>query len=150
MGFVEDEQKSYAEGMKAESASIEARRKKNKRIIFVLLPLVILGGAIVLFDYLQRINTDDIFTENKDTQRQIVEKWMRVGFIINLDVASGTCTFNEDRWGSYDEGEKIGITLMLGSYCAKMSGKEKSDLTLKGSLTDRILATLGSSGVELH
>jgi hypothetical protein len=116
----------------------------------VLLPLVILGGAVVLFDYLQRINTDDIFTADKEAQRQIVEKWMRVRFIINFDVASSTCTFNEDRWRTYDEGEKIGITLMLGSYCARTSGKEKSDLTIRGSLTGAILATLGSSGVELR
>ena len=80
MGFVEDEQKSYAEGMKAESVTIEAARKKNRRIIFVLLPLVILGGAIVIFDYMERVSTDDIFTEDKEAQQQIVEKWMRVGF----------------------------------------------------------------------
>jgi hypothetical protein len=150
MGFVEDEQKSYTEGMKAESASIEARRKKNKRLISVLLPLVILGGAMVIYDYLGRINTDDIFTEDKDAQRQIVEKWMRAGFIINFDVASCLCTFNEDRWRTYNEEEKIGITLMLGSYCAKTNGKEKSALTIRGSITGTTLATLGSFGVELR
>jgi hypothetical protein len=150
MGFVEDEQKSYTEGMKARSASIEQRRKKNKRLIFVLLPLVILGGAMVIYDYLGRINTDDIFTEDQDTKRQIVEKWKRVGFIIDFDVASSICTFNEDRWRTYNEEEKIGITLMLGSYCAKSNGKEKSELTINGSITGTTLATLGDSGVELR
>jgi len=150
MGFVEDEQKSFAEGMKAESTTIERRRKKNKKIIFILLPLVVIGGAIVLFDNLQKANSDDIFTEDRDAQRQIIEKWMRVGYIINFDFASRTCTFNEDRWHSYNEGERIGITLMLGSYCAKMNTSDKTDLTIRGSLTNVILATRGTSGVELH
>lgn len=116
----------------------------------MLLPLVILGGAIVMFDYMERLNTDDIFTEDKDTQRQIIEKWTRGGFIIEFNVASCTCTFNEDRWRTYEEEEKIGITLMLASYCANTSGKEKSDLTIRGSITGAILATLGDSGVELR
>ncbi len=151
MGFVEDEQKSFAEGMKAESASIGARRKKNKRILFVLLSFVLLGGALVIFDYFFRSNTDDIFTEDKNTQREIVEKWIREGSIKDIDVASGTCTFNEDRWRmTYNEEERIGITLMLGSYCAKTNGKEKSDLTIRGSISGAILATLGNSGVQLR
>ena len=149
MGFVEDEQKSQTEGMKAQSASIEEKRKKNRRLISVLLPLVILGGAIVIYDYLERINTDDIFTEDQETMRQIVEKWTRGGYIVSFDAAAGSCTFNEDRWRTYDEEEKIGITLMLGAYCAKASGKDSSDLTIRGSITGATPATLGDSGVEL-
>ena len=150
MGFVEDEQKSLVEGMKAKSAAIEQQRRKNKRIIAILLPLVILGGAFVIYDFVGRISTDDIFTEDQEAQRQIIEKWMNVGFILELDGAKSTCTFNEQRWPKYSEEEKIGITKMLGSYCARMNTSARPAVTIIGSNSAAILATLGDSGVELH
>lgn len=136
--------------MKAESANISKRENRTKRIIYILLVLVAIGGSAAVYDFVGRKSSDDIFTEDPQMKREIVQKWLRVGFLIDIDVASSKCHFNDDRWKQYDEGEKIGITLMLGSYCADGNGTGKKWVTITGSISGNVLATLGESGVELR
>lgn len=150
MGFAEDEEKMFTEGMKANSELILKRNRKNRKIVFVLL-LFVLGGAVfVIKGYLGSRNADDIYTNDPEVRRHIVESWIQVGFVIEYDTPSSTCVFNEERWNSYSEDDKKAVALLLDSYYANVQAAGHSGIRVKGSNTGAVLATSGESGVVLR
>jgi hypothetical protein len=150
MGFVEDEEKVFAEGMKANSEVISKRNRKNRKILFVLLLLVLGGGVFVINGYLGGRNADDLYTNDPGMKRHIVESWIEVGFVVSYDIPSSTCMFNEDRWNKYSQEDKKAVTLLLDSYYANVQAAGHSGITLTGTNTNAVLATSGPSGVVLR
>jgi hypothetical protein len=150
MGFVEDEEKMFAEGMKSNSEIILKRNRKKRKVLFVLLFLVLVAAVYVINGYHGSRAADDLTTDNPELKRQIVEGWLRVGFIMEYDIPSSTCTFNEVQWNKYSEEDKKAVTLLLESYYANVQVEGHSGITVKGSDTGAILATCGASGAVLH
>ena len=150
MGFVEDEEKAFAEGIRAEASISSNRRNKNKWILFVLIILAVGGASMVLYRFVGQTTTDDIFVGDPQAKRELVARWERVGFVSDFNVATSTCHFNDDRWAVYTEEEKRGVALILVWSFAERAGTGKTNLTIKGSLTEKILAIVGECGVELR
>ena len=150
MGFVEDEEKMFAEGMKAESKSIATRTRRNKKILIVLL-LIALGAVAIVFNgYRGGRKADDLFTNDPELKRHIVESWIHVGFVIGYDIPSSTCTFSDAQWNSYNDEEKKAVVLLLDSYYANVQVAGHSGITLKGLNNGDVLASSGPRGVVLR
>ena len=113
MGFVEDEEKMFAEGMKANSGIISKHNRKNRKIVFVLSLLVLGGAVLVISRFTGSRNADDLYTNDPEVRHHIVESWIQVGFILMYDIPSSTCTFNQNQWNKYSEENKKAVTLLL-------------------------------------
>ena len=150
MGFVEDEEKMFAERMRAESASIAKGSRRGRRFLWIVLSVVLVGAIFVLKDYFGSGQTDDIYTTDPEVRSQVVDKWTQEKYIISYDALNSTCVFNEVRWYEYSDEDKIAVTTLLDSYYAKTRGAGHSGITMIGSNTGGVIAVSGAGGVKLQ
>lgn len=150
MGFVEDEERMFADGMEAESKSVAKRNRRNKKIAIILLLLALGAAAFVINGYRGGRKADDLYTNDPELKRHIVQDWIHVGFVIAYDIPSSTCTFNDAQWNSYSDEEKKAVVVLLESYYANVQPAGHSGITLRGMNNGEVLASSGSGGVVLR
>ena len=150
MGFAEDERKKALEELKEKGAVQEQKKARNKKIIFVLGAVALVGLTAVGYDVFQRYTTEDFYSDEPETRQKLVEEWTANGFILRLEPAERVCEVDEARWSRYDEDTKRDITLTIALYCQDKAAGETLEVMIRSDGTKRDLAKLLDTDLEIY
>jgi hypothetical protein len=121
-------------------------RKQNKRLVRIIIGMVILGGAVVLIDSLMRDKGALVPIDFKD-QAGTVTNWKRIGFVKSINESTAEVVVDEAEWKEMLLGERHAVVMLLASYCAAENQKPDYRLTIKGNVSQKLLASVDDKRV---
>ena len=142
-----DWQEKQRDRILARAASTEVRiRKRNKKLLLIIIGVVFLGTAVVLMDNLTRAQGALVPIDFKD-QAGTVANWIRKGLVKSIDEPTAEVVVDEAEWEEMLVGERRAIVMLLASYCASKNQKMEYRLTIKGNVTQKLLASVDDKSV---
>ena len=131
----------------ARAASTEKSiRKRNKKLVRIIIGMVVLGGTVVLIDNLTRDKGALVPLDFKD-QAGTVTNWKRIGFVKSIDESTVEVVVDESEWKEMLVGERHAVVMLLASYCAAKNQKPDYRLTIKGNVSQKLLASVDDKRV---
>jgi hypothetical protein len=121
-------------------------RKRNKKLVRIIIGMVVLGGAVVLIDNLTRDKGALVPIDFKD-QAGTVANWKRIGFVKSIDESTAEVVVDETEWKEMLVGERHAVVMLLASYCAAKNQKPDYPLTIKGNVSQKLLASVDDKRV---
>jgi hypothetical protein len=121
-------------------------RKQNKRLVRIIIGMVILGGAVVLIDSLMRDKGALVPIDFKD-QAGTVTNWKRIGFVKSINESTAEVVVDEAEWKEMLLGERHAVVMLLASSCAAENQKPDYRLTIKGNVSQKLLASVDDKRV---
>lgn len=131
----------------ARAAYTEVRiRKRNKKLVLIIIGVVVLGGAVILMDNLTRAKGALVPIDFKD-QAGTVANWKRIGLVKSIDESAAEVVVDEAEWEEMLVGERRAIVMLLASHCASKNQKTDYRLTIKGNVSQKLLASVDDKSV---
>jgi hypothetical protein len=121
-------------------------RKQNKRLVRIIIGMVFLGGAVVLIDSLMRDKGALVPIDFKD-QAGTVTNWKRIGFVKSINESTAEVVVDEAEWKEMLLGERHAVVMLLASSCAAENQKPDYRLTIKGNVSQKLLASVDDKRV---
>jgi hypothetical protein len=119
---------------------------RTRELVRIIIGMVILGGAVVLIDNLTRDKGALVPIDFKD-QAGTVTNWKRIGFVKSIDESTAEVVVDESEWKEMLVGERHAVVMLLASYCTAKNQKPDYRLTIKGNVSQKLLASVDDKRV---
>ena len=131
----------------ARAAYTEARiRKRNKKLVLMIIGVVVLGGAVVLMDNLTLAKGALVPIDFKD-QAGTVANLKHIGLVKSIYESTAEVVVDEAEWKEMLVGERRAVVMLLASYCASKNQKTDYRVTIKGNVSQKLLASVDDKSV---
>lgn len=127
----------------------ERGQTKQKKILKIVGIVVFVGIAVLSIDMATRDKGTRLPIDLADP-KGTVAAWENSGFLKSVNTSSTTVEVDENTWNETSKNERTAIAVFLGTYCAQQRGEAQVKLTLKGSASQSILATIDSVGMTVQ
>jgi hypothetical protein len=129
--------------------SVDDYERHQKRILFILITLLIVGLVYLIYDDYQNANVT-VLPESVLQLDPMLAQWKAENFIRSFDVALSKVVVDEEKWQTMKRSEKLDFVTQLARYCARKNKSRQWSIQVYGLQSKNMLAEMGKSGFRVE